>query len=300
MYLLDVYTGGFNVRNYSQGGSILNCRPLKRNLVYIVIATAFLLAGNCVDLLHADDTSSESKIKPASKVVRINKEDAAQLVSNKSCLSCHNTLNNFSHPIDVTPSMDLPKYFPLSDTGNLNCQTCHENTSEQDHIIADSTKTGKLRGGKSDRSFCLECHESQSNNTLNMHALVLTRAHPEKPDNRIGISSNSHEEVSYQTCLTCHDGSVATDAGYGMGMSDDPLRRARGILTAHPVDVEYKSNNSQQSGSNLRPVFNLDKRIRLEDNKVTCSSCHNLYSRENNLLVMSNKKSVLCLSCHKY
>ena len=42
----------------------------------------------------------------------------------------------------------------------------------------------------------------------------------------------------------------------------------------------------------------LDRRIRLFNGRVECSSCHSPYSDEASLLVMPNRQSALCLSCH--
>ena len=49
----------------------------------------------------------------------------------------------------------------------------------------------------------------------------------------------------------------------------------------------------------LMPPATLGRRIRLFDGKAGCRSCRNLYSVEKKLLVMSNERSGLCLSCHR-
>jgi len=50
--------------------------------------------------------------------------------------------------------------------------------------------------------------------------------------------------------------------------------------------------------SPLKPAEMLDERIRLFDSRVGCGTCHSLYSKRAALLVMSNSRSNLCLSCH--
>ncbi|MHC4317018.1 MAG: cytochrome c3 family protein [Planctomycetota bacterium] len=49
----------------------------------------------------------------------------------------------------------------------------------------------------------------------------------------------------------------------------------------------------------LKPAASLDRRIRLFDNRVGCGSCHSPFADDEALLVMSNLRSRLCLSCHE-
>jgi predicted CXXCH cytochrome family protein len=49
----------------------------------------------------------------------------------------------------------------------------------------------------------------------------------------------------------------------------------------------------------LRPESALDRRVRLFDRRVGCGSCHSPYAEGRALLVMSNVRSRLCLSCHE-
>jgi predicted CXXCH cytochrome family protein len=68
---------------------------------------------------------------------------------------------------------------------------------------------------------------------------------------------------------------------------------------AHPVGGGTTlSDPRRQEQSRLVSVASLDQRIRLFDKAVGCGSCHSVYSKNAQLLVMSNDKSRLCLSCH--
>jgi predicted CXXCH cytochrome family protein len=42
----------------------------------------------------------------------------------------------------------------------------------------------------------------------------------------------------------------------------------------------------------------LRKEVKLYEGKIGCGSCHNIYSKEKYMLVISNDSSVLCLECH--
>jgi len=92
-----------------------------------------------------------------------------------------------------------------------------------------------------------------------------------------------------QTCLSCHDGLMSADIAIS---SPQPQ------LGEHPVGVVLGRRRSGPS-IDLRPIEGLDRRIRLIDNKVGCLSCHSPFSQQPRLLVMSNDRSRLCLSCHR-
>jgi predicted CXXCH cytochrome family protein len=91
-------------------------------------------------------------------------------------------------------------------------------------------------------------------------------------------------------CLSCHDGVIATDVG--------TTSRTGGRSTkGHPVDVPYRTVGSRSARS-LVPIGVLDPRFRLPEGRVRCESCHSRFSTQDNLLVMPNVGSQLCLSCH--
>jgi predicted CXXCH cytochrome family protein len=66
----------------------------------------------------------------------------------------------------------------------------------------------------------------------------------------------------------------------------------------HPIGVRYTQRRAAGAAS-LVPASALDSRIQLFDNQVGCNSCHSPFSTEKGLLVMSNERSGLCLSCHR-
>jgi hypothetical protein len=66
----------------------------------------------------------------------------------------------------------------------------------------------------------------------------------------------------------------------------------------HPIGVQYRATRSSGDEVRLVPANRLDKRVRLFDNTVGCGSCHSVYSKQSNQLVMSNLGSKLCLTCH--
>ena len=105
-------------------------------------------------------------------------------------------------------------------------------------------------------------------------------------------------------CLRCHDGTVAKDS-----VSDQAKDRFANIQhpgrfqaghqrSDHPVGVEYP-----QFEKGYRPITSVIStgKVPLPDGKVECTSCHDPHndSGEKHMLVMSNARSALCLTCHK-
>ena len=65
----------------------------------------------------------------------------------------------------------------------------------------------------------------------------------------------------------------------------------------HPVGVDYAY--AQTTSETLKPALLLDAALRLENGKVGCVSCHDAFSRLAGQLVVDNRGSALCLSCHR-
>jgi predicted CXXCH cytochrome family protein len=103
-------------------------------------------------------------------------------------------------------------------------------------------------------------------------------------------------------CLGCHDGTVATST---IGSSHALLAAIReGFIVDdgftwrdHPIGVTYPQNRPD-----YRPAAFVvkAKKIRLPDGRIECVSCHDPHNDSGvpDLLVMSNRRSSLCLACH--
>ena len=222
------------------------------------------------------------------------------------CEACHATADGFTHPVGVSPSMQIPPDLPLLN-GRIACITCHDNGSADAHRQARQDGSALLRPSATGAGLCSQCHEPTSPFRRDLHANMLMRAHLRWPNGREGgAASKSHGpaglfDPASETCLTCHDGSVAADvghdrAGFAVGGTD----RRTGLQGSHPVGVEYPRNGSVRRGPPLKPLDMLDERLRLYDNRVGCGTCHSLYSTGRGRLVMPNFRSELCLNCHDY
>ncbi|MFQ5424554.1 MAG: cytochrome c3 family protein [Phycisphaerae bacterium] len=111
-------------------------------------------------------------------------------------------------------------------------------------------------------------------------------------------------------CLSCHDGTIASETVGGGGGGDiravgAPVNPRRD----HPVGVEYPRNgrkpgrNRSRTRRDFVPISKLESQgtIRLTNGRVECTSCHDPHNALGYpaFLVMSNRRSALCLSCHR-
>lgn len=218
---------------------------------------------------------------------------AAQAIAD-DCASCHKLSTIGSHPVGVIPALRIPASMPLV-AGKIGCTTCHDPAAAADHAGRKPAGRTFLREEDRGGSLCAACHTSDSGRT-SPHANSHTRVHAPKPS-LLGKSSGGRKselDAESRSCMGCHDGSTASDAG------SHTIRSMSFEANAdHPVGVKYKSRPAGDTDAIiLTPIASLDKRVRLFDERVGCNSCHNVFSREKKLLVMDNKASRLCLACH--
>lgn len=102
-------------------------------------------------------------------------------------------------------------------------------------------------------------------------------------------------------CLSCHNGTVASStvgsshallAGLREGFSSDGA-----ALRDHPIGIPYPSR-----ADGYRSLNEVTARgdIPLPEGRIECVSCHDPHGAPgvDHLLVMSNRRSALCLACH--
>jgi hypothetical protein len=207
------------------------------------------------------------------------------------CTSCHEIDPLFSHPVGVVPSMLVPTHLPLED-GRITCVTCHDYDHFRKAATGPDEGSALLRSpGRQGPAFCSQCHFGKEPDRKTMHATAAGRAHLLRPDRRVERARDADSKTPSRKCLSCHDGTIASDATSRSAW-------ARFGAGGHPVDVVYQGRTAR-ARRNLRPVAFVDARIRLANGRVGCEACHSLYSQRKGLLVMSNRGSRLCGSCHR-
>ncbi|MFQ5527549.1 MAG: hypothetical protein ACE5GX_14965 [Thermoanaerobaculia bacterium] len=102
-------------------------------------------------------------------------------------------------------------------------------------------------------------------------------------------------------CYSCHDGTVADSVsvqtkeleGRAIRRSLFSRRTHSGTAaTSHPVDVPYPLHDAEYVPRNA-----LDARLELQNDLISCQTCHGGESGEYQLSVPVSR-SELCLSCH--
>lgn len=213
------------------------------------------------------------------------------------CTRCHQVDPLFSHPVNVAPTMLVPPSLPLQN-GLITCTTCHDDSANA-HAMARNTNNSNLRSGSPEKSgsFCVQCHDQTVSTRQTIHALGLRRAHLQPPVNPSAKADTLKRGGAFdsetQLCLSCHDGIVSTDVNMTRTSFSDSLSQ-------HPVGVSMSGMQSPLADRNsmLQAPARTDPRVRLFENRVGCNSCHSPFSSEKKLLVMPNRNSDLCLSCH--
>ncbi len=207
--------------------------------------------------------------------------------SPQRCTDCHAVERDLSHPVDVIPSMTVPRDFPLIN-GRIACTTCHEAGPAHPRVEA---RGALLRAEPA--TLCAACHDRSIQDSRGSHHASVSRAHLHRPE--AGGRSRSRSEaldLESATCVSCHDGTVAS-----LARTRPPGGPMRALAGDHPIGVEQRR---RWPDDHLRPAQAIDPRIRLFDGRVGCGSCHSPYAERAAMLVVSNDRSRLCLSCHEF
>ncbi len=115
------------------------------------------------------------------------------------------------------------------------------------------------------------------------------------PDDNQPVTSTIGVDPLSLDCLGCHDGSRASDVT--INLKNDPFRRQQigGSAKDHAIGMDYAAYASNPR--DFKPVFGNPKMV-FVDGKVGCLTCHDPANQERGHLVMSDRRSALCLTCH--
>jgi len=105
-------------------------------------------------------------------------------------------------------------------------------------------------------------------------------------------------------CMRCHDGTMAEDMFGGLAAPVAVNKGHKGLLTTghggtnHPVGIAYPQFDRDYQPMN---VVLAKGEVPLPDGKVECISCHDPHNEMGTryMLVKNNRRSALCLACHK-
>lgn len=206
------------------------------------------------------------------------------------CEDCHQLSQGLTHPTGMKPTMEIPEDFSLDWMGRMTCSTCHDIHQETEA----NSYPYLLRRPTAGKTFCVSCHrELSEDGELFEHKFVLGMAHLE-PKFYISNSNTPIDYISIK-CLSCHDGTIGKLAENTVVGSGE-WQHGKSIGVSHPIGIDYRLATTLNH--ELRAPESLNPAIMLIEGKVGCGSCHNIFSKHPNLLVMDNRRSALCLECH--
>jgi predicted CXXCH cytochrome family protein len=96
-------------------------------------------------------------------------------------------------------------------------------------------------------------------------------------------------------CVSCHDGASASSIG--VNLRNTPFGRKSQVTSFtsdHPIGMNYDSYVAAKRG--FKPI-GMNKML-FVDGKVGCLTCHDPLNPEKGHLVMSDRNSALCTTCH--
>lgn len=262
----------------------------RRRLLPALIALAFLAGGTFWVASSPSNPHDFSEQCEACHLKEPQEPGEARLFNydiDYVCHYCHEMPEKNSHPSQMVPSMPMPAGFPLDWQGRMTCATCHD-----PHLENWGVNPFLLRGKVSGRQFCALCHDVLRQPGSQHRIAEIVHAKQELAPTRAEIG-DVLDRISLE-CVTCHDGSVGKVANYRIA-GEETLTYA-GRYMSHPIGMNYRE--AAIYNQKLRPAESLSPLISLVDGKVGCSTCHNQYSHEQTMLVISNKGSALCLQCH--
>ncbi|MFH1717295.1 MAG: cytochrome c3 family protein [Planctomycetota bacterium] len=152
-------------------------------------------------------------------------------------------------------------------------------------------------------SFCHTPHGALTGTPLWSHKLS-TAAY------NIYQSSSLQANVGQPTgasklCLSCHDGTVAltetitSRSGGGTYIAPGASNLGTDLSDDHPISFVYSPVLSTEDVQ-IRPASALPEQLRLDkSSELQCTTCHDPHDNQHgNFLVMSNRRSGMCMACH--
>lgn len=135
-------------------------------------------------------------------------------------------------------------------------------------------------------SVCQPCHRTDRPDTFG-----LTAAHEAAGAwYHANPTAVINQSVS-QSCLRCHDASQELPEEIGESWS--PPRPH--VAASHPFEVPVTGRHGS-----LADPDEIDPRLELVDGLIECTTCHDLYRNENDMLVEFETRKDLCLGCHEH
>lgn len=260
----------FHIRKGSKKGAMLAEQFLRGALVIFVLTVGFLSAS--FPVFSRTDVQSHLSLQACNNCHAV--EHEADAVQNKQLLAsqevlcgvCHKNLKRLSHPFGFIPTRALPTEFPLDAKGKMTCSTCHSIHGSQ---------PGLRRGMRQGKDMCQACHSIEYFKAMQDVGTSLRESGHVLVDMNQVSQSGEIDALSLH-CLGCHTSHAGT--------------------LNHPIGIAYPVDSQ---GYRIKSA--LPSEIWLPNNKVSCVSCHQAYSKVHGRLAMpiNNGEAYLCAQCHE-
>lgn len=165
------------------------------------------------------------------------------------------------------------------------------------------------QGVVSSEEVCYSCHDGYVEDSR--HNVWSHNNHKTfvKPSNSITIPStlplSNKDEIYCGTCHSAHGPGADPDAGPSGPMSFMRERNVDSSLckTCHRDEATYKRTNGHplyKTKMRLPDIlFKFGSKITKERDKIICQTCHSVHgAKGDNITVIDNKASELCIACH--
>jgi predicted CXXCH cytochrome family protein len=231
------------------------------------------------------------------------------------CFSCHDGSvrdsrtkrdKDYGHKTNMSPPahMNIPKVFPLDETGKVQCATCH--TAHGVPSGGNTHETIFMRVSNKNSAMCTQCHADKDGglNAGNHPMGSMKKEVPYKLVSQGAVTGNPMNRVICETCHTAHGSRYETLLVDGAGNSSLCLdcHKDKNIFTPEGKRKPFHVINVPQGKSKI-PQALLNKGAKLGYNGIiTCQTCHKVHNNKTEkqlLLIKKDDTSFFCLTCHK-
>ena len=111
-----------------------------------------------------------------------------------------------------------------------------------------------------------------------------------------GIDNGENLDSFSAGCLSCHDGKSASNVRPNFRNSPNKKSIMMMISGKHPIGMDYEKY--AMSNHHLKSLDEMGQNLTLVEGRVSCITCHDPLSPENNHLVATQSGVDLCSACH--
>lgn len=175
-------------------------------------------------------------------------------------------------------------------TGERACTDCHSFHEPGRVTLPGRTEHAELSrlapaGSQDGATACGPCHGDTVPDLS-----LLTAAHRAAADWYHANMELVTNQTVTESCLRCHDHQQELPAELADGW--DPPRPH--TQASHPYLVEVTGDR----GGGFRLRTSIDPRLELIEGRIECTTCHDIFRHENDMLVAFESHAALCTGCH--